>query len=339
MKKILCLGELLLRLSPSPNGAWLRDQQMPVFLGGSELNVATALAGWGMPVSYFTALPDTSLSHDIANYVRQKQIDISSLLYAGERMGLYYLQQGTDMKHRGTQFDRANSSFACLHTGVVAWEEVLKDISWLHFSAITPGLSAAAAALCKEVLTVAAEKKITISVDLNERSLLWKYGQKPVSIMPELVQYCDVVMGNIWSAHTLLNLPLDAQIHQQATKTKYLQHASSTALLIQEQYPKCKQTALTFRFDEGREGIRYYAALQTGGHQYVSKEFYTDRILDKVGSGDCFMAGLVYGITTGMTDQDCIHFAAAAAFGKFQEAGDHTSHKVSDIHHIISQYE
>lgn len=339
MKKILCLGELLLRLSPSPNGAWLTNKQMPVFLGGSELNVATALAGWEIPVSYFTALPDNSLSHDIASYVSQKGIDTRSMVYAGERIGLYYLQQGTDMKHRGTQFDRANSSFACLPTGMVRWEEVLKDISWLHFSAITPGLSASSAALCREVLEVAASKNITISVDLNERSLLWKYGPSPASVMPELVQYCDVVMGNIWSAHTLLNIPLDTNIHQHATKETYLQHASNTALLIQERYPKCTHTALTFRFDEGKEGIRYYAALHTGEQQYVSKEFHTDRIIDKVGSGDCFMAGLVYGMTTGMTHQDCIHFAAAAAFGKFQEAGDHTSHTISDIQHIIHQYE
>lgn len=204
MKKVLCFGELLLRLPPANAGEWLRTNQMPVFIGGAELNVATALSNWGIPVKYFTALPDNIISKDIRDFLQQKKIDTSPIHYSGERIGLYYLQQGADMKSEENVFDRKYSSFSTLGTGIVNWDQILEDVSWFHFSAIAPAVSESAASLCAEALQAAHKKNITISVDLNYRALLWKYGKQPKEVLPELVRYCNVVMGNIWAANTLI---------------------------------------------------------------------------------------------------------------------------------------
>lgn len=337
MKKILCFGELLLRLPPANAGEWLRNNSMPVFVGGAELNVATALATWGLPVKYCTSLPDNIISKDIVEYLEQKNIDTSPVIYSGERIGLYYLKEGADMKSSENVFDRKYSSFSTLLTGVVDWDSILENVSWFHFSAIAPAVSESAAALCKEALQTASVKNITISVDLNHRSLLWKYGKQPIEVMPGLVQYCNVIMGNIWSANSLLGIPVDDKIHENVSREKYLQNASQTANHIFEKYPQCKWVANTFRFDGDKDMIQYYAALDTKDQQAVSPILQTNTIVDKVGSGDCFMAGLIYGILNQHTAKDIISFAAGAAFGKLQEKGDATKNSVEQINKILQQ--
>ena len=337
MKKVLCFGELLLRLPPANAGEWLHNNTMPVFVGGAELNVATALATWDIPVKYCTALPDNIISKDISDYLTQKKIDTSPIIYSGERIGLYYLKEGADMKSAENVFDRKYSSFSTLSTGVVNWDEILEDVSWFHFSAIAPAVSESAAALCAEALEAASKKNITISVDLNNRSLLWKYGKQPVDVMPGLVKYCNVVMGNIWAANTLLGIPVDEKINTETTQADYMAYASETAKSIFAVFPKCTWVANTFRFDQSQHSIRYYATLDTVEKQTVSPLFKTESIVDKVGSGDCFMAGLIYGISSQHQPAAIIGFAAAAAFGKLQEKGDATKNSIEQIQHILKQ--
>ena len=338
MNKVLCFGELLLRFSPSPNGEWLSSNQMPVFVGGAELNVATALSTWGVPVKYCTAVPDHAVVRDILSYLEKKNIDTSSVLFSGDRLGLYYLSTGSDMKSAATIFDRKDSSFATLDTGIINWDAILQDVSWFHFSAIAPGLSKSAAALCKEALEAASSRNIPISVDLNYRPLLWKYGCSPQEIMPALVRYCDVVMGNLWSANTLLGIPLDTSLEKNPTFNTYLAHATATATAILSNNPACKYVANTFRFHENQHAVHYYATLNTAQGQTVSPTFNTQQIVDKVGSGDCFMAGLIYGMIHKHQPADIISFAAAAAFGKLHEKGDTTSNSISAIQQLISQH-
>ena len=339
MKKVLCFGELLLRLPPANAGEWLRLNKMPVFVGGAELNVATALATWNMPAKYFTALPDNIISKDITTYLQQKNIDTTPIHFSGERIGLYYLKEGADMKSAENVFDRKYSSFSTLETGMVDWDAIFEDVSWFHFSAIAPAVSESAAALCEEALQVASRKKITISVDLNYRSLLWKYGKQPADIMPLLVKYCNVVMGNIWSANTLLGMPLNETLLHQTNRNAYLQHATETAHHIFHSFTHCQWVANTFRFDGNDAAIDYYASLDTLDGQAVSPLFQIGNVVDKVGSGDCFMAGLIYGIMMQHSPKSIIGFAAAAAFGKLQEQGDATKNNVAQIEKILSQYE
>lgn len=338
MNKVLCFGELLLRLPPAHGGEWLRENNMPVFIGGAELNVATALARWEKPVKYFTALPDNIISKDIKSYLQQKNIDTSPIIYSGERIGLYYLQKGADMKSAANIFDRKYSSFSMLETGFVDWDEILKNVSWFHFSAIAPAVSATAAALCAEALAAASKKNITISVDLNSRSNLWQYGKQSNEVMPELVKYCNVIMGNVWAANALLGIPVDENIHQNATQENYLINATASANHIFEKFPNCQSVAYTFRFDSDVSNIEYYATLNNRKEQFVSPIFKTNEIVERVGSGDCFMAGLIYGLSSQHSGDDVISFAAAAAFGKLQEHGDATNNTVEKINKILENY-
>ena len=337
MPKVLSFGELLLRLSPAVTGEWLRDQSMPVFVGGAELNVANALAKWDTPVTYFTSLPDHLLSRQIVDDITKKNIDTSSIHYGGERIGLYYLPVGGELKNAGVIYDRAGSSFASLKPGMIDWDKVLDDVSWFHFSAICPALSQGVADVCEEALKAASSKGITISVDLNYRSKLWKYGKQPAEIMPHLARYCHLIMGNIWAANTMLSIPLDASIEENK-KEAYLEQAKKTSIAIQKEYPACRSVANTFRFDNGVSGVRYYTTLFDHDDLYISEEYKTDTVVDKVGSGDCFMAGLIYGYYHKLALQETIDFATAAAFQKLFITGDATDRTVEQIRTDIKQH-
>lgn len=329
MNKTLCFGELLLRFSPSADGEWLQTNAVPAFVGGAEANVATALALWNQPVGYCTALPDNFLSRQLAGYLSKKNIDTAAIHYSGNRVGVYYLQQGADMKNSGVIFDRAGSSFAQLQKGMIDWDKVFDGITWFHFSAIAAALTQSAAEVCEEALQAASAKGITISVDLNYRNKLWQYGKEPVKIMPGLVKYCDVVMGNLWAANVMLGIPLNESLVNQDEKKFYLQQATETSKTIQQQFPKVKAVANTFRFDRN-EGIMYYTTLFTN-ELFVSAEYASDKVLDKVGSGDCFMGGLIYGLSNGHAPQQTLNFATAAAYNKLFIKGDTTNQTVNEI--------
>ncbi len=310
---------------------------MPVYVGGAELNVALALANWNVPVRYCTGIPENALAADITDYITQRGVDPSGLLRnkpgqaAGNRIGTYYLPQGSDLKNAGVIYDRAGSAFAELKPGETDWEPVLSGVSRLHVSAISPALSAQAAAVCRELLAIASSKGISISIDLNYRARLWQYGVAPTDIMPDLVQYCDVVMGNIWSANALLGIPVDDHIHDKGRQSDYVAHAQATSEAIQARFPRCKVVANTFRFSKPPTGIRYYTTLFTEGQSYVSPIYEADTVIDQIGSGDCFMAGLLYGLYNEHAPQTVLNFATAAAFGKLSEVGDDTRQTVADV--------
>lgn len=340
MKKVLSFGELLLRICPDAGGDWLRENSLPFYVGGAEANVATALALWDMPSAYFTALPDNLLSHELTAYLQEKGVDTSSVLYQGERLGLYFLPKGKDVKNAGVIYDRAHSSFSALLTGTIDWDAVLDGVGWLHFSAISPALNATVAAVCQELLLAASLKKgITISVDLNYRPKLWQYGAVPTDVMPGLVQYCDLVMGNLWAAEKMLGIPVDTELTGRDRKEDYLEHARRTSEQIIERFPRVKQVAKTFRFDRGATGIHYYTSFYTEKKIFASREYFSDKILDKVGSGDCFMAGLIYGLSQSQPIGEMLEFATAAAFSKLFIPSDATDQRVGDIKKFMETHE
>ncbi len=301
-----------------------------LYVGGAEANVATALAGWNVPVKYCTVLPDNFMSRHMMHYLEYRGIYTSSIIFSGNRIGLYYLERGADLKGNMV-YDREGSSFAALKPGMIDWDRVLADVSWFNFSAISPALNQQVADVCLEALQAASQKGITISVDLNYRSRLWKYGKAPVDIMPGLVEYCDVVMGNIWSAHTLLGTDLDESIHSKNSKQAYIDHARATAEQMMERFPRCKTIANTFRFDGSQQEIRYYTTLAAENNHFISPEFTCQGVADRSGSGDCFMAGLIYGLYNQHLPQDILNYATAAAFGKLQEMGDATGQDVLSV--------
>lgn len=328
MSKVLCFGELLLRLSPQLGGEWIKQNTMPVFIGGAELNAATALAKWEIPVLYYTALPDHYLSHEIIAFIEQKGIRADRIQFSGNRIGTYYLPQGADLKNAGVIYDRAFSSFWDLKPGQINWDKVFQDVTWFHFSTISPALNESVAAVCLEAVKAASAKGITVSVDLNYRSKLWQYGKQPHEVIPALVEYCDLVMGNLWAEEIMLAMALPNDLVRE--KANLLSQSQKTSEEITKRFPKCKQVANTFRFDAG-EGVKYYATLYTGGNLFVANEQQTTYIVDKVGSGDTFMAGLIYGNYHKLSYQEIIDFAAAAAFNKLFIKGDATTSTVEEI--------
>lgn len=336
MAKVLSFGELLLRICPDGDGEWLAENKLPFYVGGAELNVATALALWNIPSAYFTALPENFMAEQIIGYMDDCAIDTSRIYHGGDRIGLYYLPKGKDLKNAGVIYDRADSAFAMLQTGTIDWDKVLDGITWFHFSAICPALNQAAADVCLEAVKAASAKGITISIDLNYRAKLWQYGKQPAEVIPQLVKYADLVMGNIWAAEKMLSIPVPENIQIADDKNTYLQQAKVTSQEIIKQYPKCKWVANTFRFDY-QKGIRYYTSLYTANELLVSKEYVSAQILDKVGSGDCFMAGLIYGFYQHNEPLATLNFATAAAFNKLFIPSDCTTATVAEIEKTLTE--
>ncbi len=276
MDKVICFGEMLLRFSPTPDGSWLNDNVMPVFVGGAELNVATALSLWKIPVGYVSALPDNYLTQQLLNYIREKDINISSLLITGDRIGTYYLPRGEELKHADVIYDRKESSFSNLQPGKIDCDMALSQCEWLHMSAISPSLNTNVAAVCMEAVQAASRKDIKISFDLNYRQKLWESNKDAANSIHEILQYCNVIMGNIWSEEKMLGIGIDDDL--QENKERQLEQSQRSSERIMNLYPSCKMVANTFRLSR-KDGIRYYATLFTDNVLYTSSEYSTEHAL------------------------------------------------------------
>jgi 2-dehydro-3-deoxygluconokinase len=326
--KVVTFGEILFRIGPSPD---LSGAEFS--LGGAELNVSTALGAWGVDVSYVSKMPDNVLSRRVEALIKGLQIDTSRMLWGGDRIGTYYITPGGDMQSSSVVYDRKYSAVGQLEPGMVDWDSILEGAAWLHWTAITPALNANAAALCEEMLIAARKKNITISTDLNLRKLLWKYGKTPVEIMPALAQYCDVIMGNIWSASEMLGVRWNEDELVTEDKQSCMAVAEKVAREITGKFKQCSKVAFTFRFSKPDGSLDYFATLFHNDKLTASISFHRDSIVDSVGSGDCFMAGLIYGTLENKSDQDLVNFAAASAVSKLNVKGDANR---TPVHEILS---
>ena len=324
--KIFCFGEILLHYAPPMNSDFIESQQMPFYLGGAELNVASALAKWDMPVKYGTAMPSHFLTDTIIGHLSKKNIDTSAIQISGNRIGCFYLATGLDMKNAAVVYDRANSSFAEIKKGSIDWKEVLKDVHWFHFSAISASLTQNATDVCEEALIAATELGIPISVDLNYRAKLWKYGKTPIEVMSQLVKYCTVLMGNLWAVEDMLGISSSIKSSIGSSDEQLALAANNSMLKLKEQFPLLNTMAYTFRLTES-----YFGLMFNKNNFYKSPTYKIIDVKNIVGTGDCFMAGLIYGIRHQHTPEEIINFAAAAAVGKLYELGDATEQSLEQI--------
>ena len=336
MGKVLCFGEILLRYSMGES--FPQQQDMNAYVGGAESNVALALAKWDVPVAYCTAMPDNFLSNKIISFYQEMGVDTTTIVKSGERIGAYYLNQGADVKNAGVIYDRKYSSFSKLKIADINWDEVFEGVTWFHFTAISPALNENVAALCEEALVVASKKGITISLDLNFREKLWKYGSQPIDVMPKLAHYANIIMGNVWAAEKMLGITIDPKLNNAPSDDDLLAEAENSSRAIIDQYPNCTTVANTFRFSEG-ESVKYFTTLYQEGKIYRSKTLHTAKPIDKVGTGDCFMAGIIYGIVHKEQPQQIVDFATRAAFQKLFTKGDATTSEVAEIKKLINQDE
>lgn len=324
--KVFCFGEILLHYAPPVNNDFIKSQNMPFYLGGAELNVATALANWEVPVKYATAMPSHFLTDTIISDLAKKNIDTSAIQFSGHRIGCFYLATGLDMKSAGVVYDRDNSSFATIQKGSFDWKEVLKDVHWFHFSAISAALTQNATDVCEEALIAATELGIPISVDLNYRAKLWQYGKTPIEVMTRLVKYCTVLMGNLWAVEEMLGIQSSVQSSKGFSRLDLEQAAHKSMLALKEQFPLLNTMAYTFRLTDNYFGIMF-----NKNNFYTSSTYEMNEVKNIVGTGDCFMAGLIYGIRHQNTPEEIINFAAAAAVGKLYELGDATEQSLEQI--------
>ena len=324
--KVFCFGEILLHYAPPVNSDFIESQNIPFYLGGAELNVATALAKWDIPVKYATAMPAHFLTDTIISDLAKKNIDTSAIQFSGQRIGCFYLATGLDMKSAGVVYDRDNSSFASIQKGSIAWKEVLKDVHWFHFSAISVSLTQNATDVCEEALIAATELGIPISVDLNYRAKLWQYGKTPIEVMTRLVKYCTVLMGNLWAVEDMLGIASSIQSSVGCPDEQLTMAANNSMLKLKEQYPMLNTMAYTFRLSE-----TYFGIMFNKNNFYKSPMYNLNEVKNIVGTGDCFMAGLIYGIGQHHTPEEIINFAAAAAVGKLYELGDATEQSLEQI--------
>lgn len=319
--KILCFGELLLRFVPTLNQKWLKENYINAYVGGAEFNVAAALAKWGHKVGYFTCMPQNDLTSELVDYIQNVGIETSCILYKEGRLGTFYLPKGADMKNKGVIYDRVGSSFSKLQTSDIDWDTIFLNVDWFHTSAITPPLSPILKDICLIAMQEAKKRNIITSIDLNYRVKLWEGIDNPSDAMHEIISHCDVIMGNIWSLEVLGGISLNNHLMKDA---KYDTQAKQSAELFFNTFTNSKLLAFTFRFEEDENDIFYHSNLYTPQDQFESFKYKITKKVDKVGSGDCFMAALISGYLTKESLNNIIQNCTKAAVSKLCEEGDHT---------------
>jgi 2-dehydro-3-deoxygluconokinase len=319
---ILVFGELLIRLSSKSNDLLDPTEGVTLYPGGSEANVAASLAQFGKKVSYVTVAPNNALAETTLKHLSDISVDTRKVMTQGDRLGLYFLLSANGLSNGEVVYDRRYSSFSFLKPGMINWDELLNDHTWFHWSALTPALNADLALVMLEALEAASRKGMKISVDLNYRNKLWDYGKQPIEVMPALVQYCHVIMGNIWAADKMLGAGLDPALDRETPASIYYQQAMTSAQNIFNTYPNCEHVANTFRFMDNPKHNLFYGTYHTKTANYMSEIKETNEVVDRIGSGDAFMAGLILAIANNDDGQLVVDKATASGFQKLFTKGD-----------------
>lgn len=321
-ENILVFGELLLRFSATEDQFISKNHTVSLFPGGSEANVAASLGQWQLATSYLTCAPDNALASNALRTLADLGVHTDLSILNGDRLGLYFLLSANGLTSGEVVYDRKYSSFSMLQPGMINWEELLEGYTWFHWTALTPALNENTAAVCKEALIMAKKKGLKISVDLNYRSRLWNYGKQPIDVMPDLIQYCDVIMGNIWAANKMLGTHVNQHLNRQTSVEEYTQNSAASATEIFKLFPQCKHVANTFRFMDNPKHNLFYGTYHTPTANYLSPVYETNDVIDRIGSGDAFMAGLIYGLCNYGNGQEIIDRATKSGYQKLFVKGD-----------------
>jgi 2-dehydro-3-deoxygluconokinase len=319
---VLVFGELLLRFSSSDEQFISKNHTVSLFPGGSEANVAASLGQWNLSTSYLTAAPKNALSKSALNALSALNVNTSKAIFRGDRLGLYFLLSANGLTSGEVVYDRKFSSFSTLRAGEIDWDQLMKGHTWFHWTALTPALNDNTAVVCKEILVAAKRNGLKISVDLNYRNRLWDYGKQPIEVMPELVKHCDVIMGNIWAANKMLGINVDPDLNRQTNSELYFSHSEASAKEIFHIYPQCKHIANTFRFMDHPKHNLFYGTYHTRDQSFISEIYETNEVVDRIGSGDAFMAGLIYALICETDGQEIINRAAKSGYRKLFVKGD-----------------
>lgn len=331
---VVTFGEVMLRLATPGNLRFDQCDTLSSTFGGGEANVAVSLANYGIPVSFVSRLPENDIADSCIRELKGLGVDTSQILRGGERMGIYFLEAGAVNRASKVIYDRLHSALSELSPGMIDWDRVFDSTGWFHWTGITPAVSESAAATCQEAIKVANRKGIIVSTDLNYRKNLWNYGKTAREVMPGLVAGCDVVLGNEEDAAMALDIhPDGVDVTSGAVDAEaYL----SVSQKIMGKFPRCKKVITTLRGSISANHNTWSGVLYDGDKLYKAPDYNITHIVDRVGGGDSFMGGLIYGLLTYKKDmQSALDFAVAASCLKHTIYGDYNRVSVAEVEKLM----
>ncbi len=333
-KRIVTFGEIMLRLSTPGYQRFMQANAFEINFGGGEANVAASLANYGLNAAFISRLPQNDIGRACEMELQKHRIDTRHILYGGERLGIYFLETGAVARPSKVVYDRSHSSFSEVERGQFDWDAIFEGADWFHWTGITPAVSQSAAEVCLEAIEAANKKGITVSCDLNYRKNLWKYGKKAREVMPQLVAGCDVVLGNEEDAEMVLGIKPEGvnveggQVEGEAYR--------SVSQKIMQQYPRVKKVITTLRGSISANHNTWSGVLFDGQKLISAPTYQITHIIDRVGGGDSFMGGLIYGLLTYQDDEKALHFATAASCLKHTIPGDFNEVTVEEVEKLMS---
>ena len=335
MKKVVTFGEIMLRLATPGYLRFLQTDTLNATFGGGEANVAVSLANYGIPVEFVTRLPENEIADWCLADLRKYNVGTSYVLRGGNRVGIYFLETGAVARPSKVVYDRAHSSIAEVQKGMFDWKEILKEARWFHWTGITPALSQGAADVCFEAIETANEMGVTVSCDLNYRKNLWKYGKKASEIMPQLVAGCDLILGNEEDAEKVFGIkPEGFDVEKTGGEINAAQFESVCRQLMKK-FPRARKIIITLRGSINANHNTWGGCLFSD-KLYQSRRYDITHIVDRVGGGDSFMGGLIYGlIAYPDDDQKALDFAVAASSLKHAIYGDFNMVSVKEVENLM----
>ena len=318
---------------------YLRFSQANEFLVtycGAEANVAVSLANYGMDVEFITRLPKNDIADACIKSLRKYGVKTNNVIYGGERLGIYYLETGAVARPSKVIYDRAHSSISEISPGMIPWENIMKNADWFHWTGITPALSQSAAETCSEAIEVANKMGVTVSTDLNHRKNLWRYGKMASEVMPDLISKSDIILGNEEDAETVFGIkPEDFDVTKTYGNVDGNKFQSVCEQLM-EKFPQLKKVVITLRGSINANHNTWGGVLYDGEKLFKSPVYNITHIVDRVGSGDSFMGGLIYGLLNySNDDQKALNFAAAASCLKHTMYGDFSLSTISEVKNLM----
>lgn len=335
MNKVVAFGEIMLRLNPP---GFLRFSQANLFeasFGGGEANVCVSLAHYGIPADFVTRLPQNDLGDACVAALQGHGVGIGKIIRGGNRLGIYFLENGAVQRGSQVIYDREGSAIATIRKGMLDWDAVLADAGWFHWTGITPAISAGLCDVLQEGILKAKEKGLTISCDLNYRAKLWKWGKKAGEVMPELVRHCDIAVGNEEDADKVFGIRApDADVAGgRVDAEKY----RAVAVALKAQFPNLSLIGITLRGSISASHNTWSGVLYDGERLYTGPLFQITDVVDRIGSGDAFAGGLIYGLLTyGGNRQRALDFAVAASCLKHSIMGDFNLCTVEEVEKIMA---
>jgi 2-dehydro-3-deoxygluconokinase len=330
MSKIVTFGEIMLRLSPPGHQRFAQAASLEIVYGGGESNVAISLAQFGEQVQYVTRLPDNDLGDAVLTELRRWGVGTAQVLRGGDRLGLYFYEKGAGHRNGKVIYDRAGSSMATIQPGMVDWDAVFAGANWFHWTGITPAISQSAADACAEAIEAANRHGLTVSFDLSYRKNLWKYGKLPSEILPPMVAGCDLLLCSMEDAAMHFGIFPSGKIDDEMAAIE------SVSVQLMARFPKAKKIVMTRRSGSESASQSLSAVLFDGEKLHLSSVYQISQIVDRVGSGDALMAGLIYGLLRKMGDQRALDFGVAAAVLKHSIPGDPNLVTVAEVGALVS---